>query len=77
MESQIRIGIEPMPIRNTNANIRLQCMSLGDERGGSGGDRAGEGRPAPVQRHPGGIRQRPDQQERQLIQIWEVHGHQL
>ncbi len=52
-------------------------MSLGDERGGAGGDRAGEGRPAPVQRHPGGIRQRPDQQERQLVQIREVHGHQL
>jgi hypothetical protein len=23
IESQIRIGIEPMPIRNTRANIRL------------------------------------------------------
>ena len=30
-----------------------------------------------VERHLGVVWERSDQQERQLVQIWKVHGHQL
>ena len=55
----------------------LQVHRCRDERVGAGGDRACEERAAAVQRRPRGVRQRQDQQERQLVPLRKVHGHQL
>ena len=52
-------------------------LTSGDQFGRAERDQEGEGCPAAVQRHPRVIRQRTNQQKRQLFQIWKVHGHQL
>ena len=64
-----------MSVEMTDQNLQVHCRS--DQRLRTGRDRAREERLASVKRHLGGVRQCENKSKRQLLEVREVHGHQL